>query len=738
MMKSPIFQKIPLAIALPFVLLFSGTCFATNGDLGGEGYDGSSSKPFQISDAADLRAFAVHVNSSYSNGSAWAVLTENIDLNNDKWAPIGNNDYNYSGTFNGQNHTISGLYINSQSNYAGLFGYTKGATIKNVGIINSSVTGASYVGAIVGYADYSVTTTIDSCFNEGSVTSTGSYVGGIAGSGSLSISNSHNTGSITSSENYAGGIVANTYAPDHSENGSKRAYITNCYNTGSVTAEGSTVGGIAGCTFTYVTVTNCYNTGNITGVSQVGGVIGYPRFSDIDKCYNTGNVKGIYTDYGTGSEEIGGVVGFSYESIVSNCYNTGDVHGRTQVGGVAGETYLSSTEQHHNGSLNNCYSTGAVSGERDVGGVTGYNFGNGTIENSYYNTDAMCSGCNGAVGRTDNDKVITNVEGLSADEIAAKDIDGEGPTWASGSSCDESSCTFPYLPDFGDDSKPIIPITKFGPIVFADDFSSASIDGYSKKPVSITRNITVSGDIIFYRKFPTFKYKDESFFFTIMLPFSTTDKPTDVTFLEFNGLTIVNEKWAVMVSEVTGNIEANKPYLIRKINEGGGPSIVFKGGTFVPTAGNHEEVIGEWSFKGTYEYKTWSTAADGLGKDYGFAGTDGNDKDIVGQFRKIGSGAYIYPMRAYLEYAPQANRPGANGAKPAMAALPDEIDVIMVDPNAKDGEQTTKVLGKLNTRTGEFRSAPDHYYDMNGRSLGNKKPSTKGTYYNNGQKIIIK
>ncbi|MCQ2063919.1 MAG: hypothetical protein MJY99_11360, partial [Fibrobacter sp.] len=108
---------------------------------------------------------------------------------------------------------------------------------------------------------------------------------------------------------------------------------------------------------------------------------------------------------------------------------------------------------------------------------------------------------------------------------------------------------------------------------------------------------------------------------------------------------------------------------------------------------------------------------------------------------KVGAGAYIYPMRAYLEYtAPApAGRPAANGvAANTVASLPDEIEVVIVDKDETTGEQTTRVIGKLDTRTGEFKFANDRWFDLNGRYLGNKKPTQKGAYYNNGKKVIVK
>ena len=119
--------------------------------------DGTSSDPYQISNAAELYWFAELVNGKLTDGTAQNVaacakLTENITVNSNvlnpdgtlntansvsftAWTPMGSKNLPYTGTFNGDNHTISGLYFNdSSSDYVGLFGYNNGS-IEYVGII---------------------------------------------------------------------------------------------------------------------------------------------------------------------------------------------------------------------------------------------------------------------------------------------------------------------------------------------------------------------------------------------------------------------------------------------------------------------------------------------------------------------------------------------------------------------------------------------------------------------------
>ena len=215
--------------------------------------DGSKASPYQIGTAAELYWFAGLVNGDASvcaydadtnpegtqqNEAAWAVLTANITVNSGvlktngsiaddvsgfrSWTPIGyydpanNVDYPYSGTFDGNNHTISGLYFNESSiAYVGLFGYSCG-TIKNVGVVDSYFNGADFIGGVCGKDDNG---TIMNCYNTGTI-SGNNYVGGVCGENhaeigdqvaTATISNCYNTGTI-SGNNYVGGECGENHA----------------------------------------------------------------------------------------------------------------------------------------------------------------------------------------------------------------------------------------------------------------------------------------------------------------------------------------------------------------------------------------------------------------------------------------------------------------------------------------------------------------------------------------------
>ena len=265
---------------------------------------GTETDPYQISTAAGLKWFRDKVNDAKTKEETkiCAVLTANIDLKNEDWTPIGigngteNNgatiDFPYSGTFDGNGHTISGLNVNYRNKNGGLFCYVMNATIKNLtvagSVTHSSEDGVAY-GGIVGCADSS---TIENCTNRCTVTGNW-YAGGIVGwSTDSDIIGCANFGNI-SSPSFSGGICG--------EIGGKNdaagidATIRDCYNVGMVS--GNYAGGITGQSDSEnidILIANCYNVGSLHGSTNTGEIIGDlsgPVCTTIDNCYYlpTGN-----------------------------------------------------------------------------------------------------------------------------------------------------------------------------------------------------------------------------------------------------------------------------------------------------------------------------------------------------------------------------------------------------------------------------------------------------------------
>lgn len=271
---------------------------------------------------------------------------------------------------------------------------------------------------------------------------------------------------------------------------------------------------------------------------------------------------------------------------------------------------------------------------------------------------------------------------------------------------------------------PLIVIDGDKAVVYGESKQTLKIeegDGFTVKgPVTIKRNFTANG------------------YSTVMFLFSMkASSISGATFYELLNVVMVEGEWVVSVSEVkdtqteVGIVKANTPYLVKTANAS--ELVLDEGGyTFVPTEGTlHSVESNGWNLVGTYEYKKWDEGDDGIGKTYGFAGAKGNPSAQIGKFGKISAGAYIYPMRMYLEKNAASGVRFANGAKAkpnvaqdAVALQPESIDVVV------DGvDKGTTVIGTLNSRTGEFKAANDRHFDVMGRSVG-KKPAAKGSYYN--------
>ena len=239
--------------------------------------NGSKDEVYEIRNAGQLYWFAGLVNGTLSgvtqNTSANAVLTADIVVNKNvlksdgtvnegtfkEWTPIGNS-YNgsYTGIFEGQNHTISGLYFKQENTEeVGFFGYNRGK-ISNVGILDSYFCGFSQVGGVCGYNS----STITNCYNKGVVDGTAdraSSFGGVCGCNLGILTNCYNTG-IVSGQSYVGGVNG------YNINGT----IINCNATGEVNGTGSYVGGVIGMNLNKGTITNCYYDSTIYTGAAIG------------------------------------------------------------------------------------------------------------------------------------------------------------------------------------------------------------------------------------------------------------------------------------------------------------------------------------------------------------------------------------------------------------------------------------------------------------------------------------
>ena len=346
------------------------------------GGDGSESSPYEISSAEELQYFAELLADKENRSTEYReknyILTADINLNDvsdyDNWStdrpeydwkPIGTAAA-FTGVFDGNGHTISGLYQNrdleedntdDSSDYYGLFAYTYHATIKNLNLANTyiEISGdSSRTGEIAGYASK---TQIQDCTVDGTVIGYDGYYGGIAGSASGTISNCVFTGTLKAvkeSENgqsgqaYLGGIAGDfsstvSAEEDDSENTEDFAGIVNCTNRGSVEAEkGSAsahaLGGIAGT-----------NSARITESVNEGTVEAKENPDDSEGTSLA--VGGITGDFS--------VVVMGEDGILSGCTNNGTViSDNANTGGITGSVYLS--DPRYTVTIENCTNAGKV------------------------------------------------------------------------------------------------------------------------------------------------------------------------------------------------------------------------------------------------------------------------------------------------------------------------------------------------------------------------------------------
>ena len=394
-----------------------------------EGYIG-------IYDADGLRNIENNVAGKY-------ILMVDLDMTGEEFTPIGIAwEKRFTGTLEGNYHTISNLTINSDNEYVGMFANINGGTVQNLTLENVNVKSTykstnSSIGTLCGHMGNGNIDNIRiigigkiESAKEAYSHSIGGIIGGFSNG---SISNSYTTIDIDASATtiYVGGIVGKGSATT----------IYNCYTTGKFTANGknSSVGGIAGSYSS--TITNCYATGLIVGNDYAGGLIGSSSGVIINNCYTTGNVTGVRGVGGlvgeitksdkseirnsyamgtvTGSNSVGGLVGSADRTIIDNTYATGTVTGTNSVGGLVGRLYNTIyVNNSNNSSISNSHAIGEVIGIGDsinIGGLVGFtgssglngNYDVGTISNCYAIGDV--TGTNrvgGLVGSSNNDLKI--------------------------------------------------------------------------------------------------------------------------------------------------------------------------------------------------------------------------------------------------------------------------------------------------------------------------------------------
>ncbi|MBQ9231072.1 MAG: hypothetical protein IJ190_07805 [Prevotella sp.] len=336
---------------------------------------GTSSDPYIISDATELRKLADDVESGKTYRDEYFKMTADVIVNRnvlnsngtlkgtgtglEQWKPIGKGLTPFCGTFDGNGHTISGIYIKKEERDSlGLFGYFAG-TLSNLVLNDSYVAGKSRNGCMIGVASYAT--------------------------------------------------YSKTYAPK----------VSMCINYGTAQSiSGSYLGGIIGYS-KQGDIHKCINYGVLNGYRYVGGVVGFLGASTAKDCVNCGSIKG--------DNHVGGIIGeharhkidgsWKYTNL-KNCYNTGNVSATTnRVGGIIGtQTVTNSTS----GLAKNMVNYGSViilSNNSSIGALVGYaNTGKAIFDGYFLETTYP----KGVGGQRTSGGTPTNIQSMTSSQMKSK------------------------------------------------------------------------------------------------------------------------------------------------------------------------------------------------------------------------------------------------------------------------------------------------------------------------------
>ncbi len=253
------------------------------------GGNGTKSNPYQISNTQQLQNMDLNLSSHF-------VLINDISASETSgwnsgagFVPVGNSSIKFTGSFDGNGYIISDLYINTSTDYVGLFGYIDQATITNASLEDVNITGNDQVGGLAGRISDSL------------------------------VNLSYSTGNVEG-ERYVGGLV-----------GRVNGTVEQSYSTGNITGN-LHIGGLAGFIDSgSCSVNQSYSTGSVTGNQDVGGLIGMMNGGIVNQSYSTGYVEGTQT--------TGGLVGRNYGSV-DQCYWNMNTSNQSSSAGGTGLTDL--------------------------------------------------------------------------------------------------------------------------------------------------------------------------------------------------------------------------------------------------------------------------------------------------------------------------------------------------------------------------------------------------------------
>ena len=635
------------------------------------------------------------------------------------WTPIGGMGNIRGVRFEGYGHTISGLYFNDgNTSVVGFVGNAEGY-VHNLGIINCYIKGNLTVGGIG--------------------TATSSSVG-------LNITNCYVTGQISGNKNVGGisGAVG------------KNSKVSKCWSDCIVTAADLCCGGISGSTIEGGEIEDCYSMGTVIGSSttSVGGITGWNRHVKVNGIDSYGTVRNCYSTATVSGATAGSICGENMSGcIITSCYSTSTLPAIAENNGTA------------------LYCESNVSAERLASGEIAYKL-NGSVDGEG----------NWTAGPTDGTQTWYQL--LGTDPAPGYEYIGNNKVYYGYDDCRLTSPRYTNLRTSDSPDKAhkytlehlipaqdedglykytciygcgtIVPdkyILLYDQNLTETEMIELSVDAegkyYSDYNIHISDGHSFHSPVEFYCRGHIFMRPNVPYIdnetptpATTMLPFSIDiDKINaernvmeSLKFYSFANLeqNLETGKWVANMYRVYDRLEAYTPYMILIYPEtyynyqGDQYSPAIFPVTPDPETLKVTEESGDWSFVGTNERKEWTAEDFGNGQAYyGFAA--GNAETPTGKFVKVGQGAWIPPLRAYIKKNVQAG--GASNA-PTRAGAVELPSIIRVHFN----ETNSTGIGTLNTETGEFTF--DGWYDLQGRRIN--EPAKNGISIHNNKKVLVK
>lgn len=634
--------------------------------------------------------------------------------------------------YNGKQATISNshvgkAYIKVHNNAGGLVGVNDGDIMNSNNLGDKD--GASYIGVNVGSVGGIAAENnglIAWSYNAGKMVARADGVnfGGITGLNNGTVKASFNAGVIDGADysGNMGGLVGQQTA-----NGS----VVSSFNMGSMVSSNASavMGGLVGDN-SYGGIKYSYSIGALNGTegATIGGIAGVYGGTMLNVYFNSDIINGVAFADGYAKNDQASYGKTSFEMAGSSFLNKlNEASGETiwAAPSIVNDTESEEAQSPAGVKFNVAFNLPTIKKvESAIKPVVDGEFSIKVADgSSFYTSDKFSKENLASVSLVINGNEYDNISDVELKNVALNEV---GLNTITGSF---------YDVDFSFGVNAVEPEA----IMFAgcDDqktvCESAKIIGASKQSVVVSKPVSVTGNVTIARSFQKGAYS------TLMLPFGTEKHPTEqLAFFEINNIVQLPESgsWQVKLQAVPTSqaLKANTPYVVKPLDDL--DEVVFYSGEFVRNDENsdlqYKKSFGaEWDVIGTYVYHTF-TKDDGF--VYGYSGKAGNNANNVGKFLKINTtagSAYINPMRLFLRYngnekVSVEEGMGAKTMASIDAGIPEEVEVVITE-----GEKTTSI-GSLNTRTGKF--VTNRYFDAKGRSLGQNKPSAKGSYYNKGKK----